>query len=97
MTTGGFQVGYFSMTDFTSIIATNIAAGDTVEIALGKLRQAEGAHPVAAIKAIRAVMGVSLAEAKQILDASPSWWQAVLANRALHEEAIAALISGSDS
>jgi len=85
------------MTDFTTIFAANIAAGDTVETALAKLRQAEGAHPVAAIKAIHAVMGVSLAEAQQIFDASPSWRQAVLANRALHEETIAALISSSDS
>jgi len=84
------------MTDFTNILAANIAAGDTVETALAKLRQAEGAHPVAVIKAIRAVMGLSLAEAKQIFDASPSWQQAVLANRALHEAAIAALISSSD-
>jgi ribosomal protein L7/L12 len=85
------------MTDFTSIFATNIAAGDTVESALAKLRQSKGAHPVAAIKAIRAVMGVSLAEAKQIFNASPSWRQAVVANSALHEEIIAALIGSSES
>ena len=85
------------MIDFSSIFAANIAAGDTVESALAKLRQSEGAHPVAAIKALRAVTGVSLAEAKQIIDASPSWRQAMLANRSLHEEAIAALIDSSES
>ncbi len=85
------------MPDFTRIFAANIAAGDTVETALAKLRQVEGAHPVAAIKAVRDGMGVSLAEAKQIFDASPSWRQTVLANRALHEDAIAALIGSSES
>jgi len=85
------------MTDFTSIFAANIDEGHTVETALAKLRQVEGAHPVAAIKAIRAVTGVGLAEAKQIFDASPSWRQPVLANGALHDEAIAALIGSSES
>jgi ribosomal protein L7/L12 len=85
------------MTDVTSVFASYIAAGDTVERALAKLRQYEGAHPVTAIKAIRTVTGVSLAEAKQIFDSSPTWRQAVLANRVLHEEAIAALIGSSES
>lgn len=85
------------MSDFNSCFAAYIAAGDTVENALAQLRRLEGSHPVAAIKAIRAVMGMNLAEAKRIFDASPSWQQEVLANRVLHEEAIAALIDSSES
>ena len=84
------------MTDFTGIFAARISAGDTVETALATLRQAEGADPVSAIKAIRAVLGVGLAEAKRIFDDSPSWRPAVLANRVLHAEAIAALILDAD-
>lgn len=84
------------MTDFNSDLAAHLAAGDTVDEALAQLRRLEGSHPVAAIKALRAVLGVDLAEAKRIFDASPSWRQEVLANRALHEEAITALLRSSE-
>ena len=38
------------MIDFISIFPAAIAAGDSVETVLTKLRQMEGAHPAAAIK-----------------------------------------------
>lgn len=85
------------MTDFSSYLAARLAAGDTLDDALAQVRRLEGAHPVAAIKAISAATGVSLGEAKRIFDASPSWRQEVLANRALHGEAITALLRNSES
>jgi ribosomal protein L7/L12 len=84
------------MVDFTKIFAAHLAAGATVEEGLAKLR-AEGASPVAAIKAIRAGMRVSLSEAKSTFDTSPTWRQTALANSALHEEAIAVLTRSSES
>jgi ribosomal protein L7/L12 len=58
---------------------------------LERLRQLqeEGAHPVAAIKAVRQEFSLSLPEAKHLLSISPAWQQQVQANGALQEEAIA--------
>jgi ribosomal protein L7/L12 len=64
-----------------------------VDLALATLHEA-GASPVEAIKALRIGRGLSLADGKKALNASPSWFAEARAADALHEEICRALDSG---
>ncbi len=59
--------------------------------------KAAGAYPVATIKAICEVTGVSLAEAKLKFDASPTWRIEVEASRRLQDEILSGLEYGEDN
>ena len=83
------------MADFSVLLREKLGAGTTLEEGLAYLR-ATGAHPVATIKAIREVLGVSLGEAKQLFSISPAWASIVRANEPLHDEAIRILSQGDD-
>ncbi len=87
------------MTEFTNLLSNRLAAGHSLEDALGELRRT-GATPIEAIGAIKAIhvaRGVSLGEAKQIFSASPSWSREVSAGLGLQDEAIALLARNMDA
>lgn len=70
---------------YSRLLADQLAAGEDKNAALAALREA-GATPVEAIKAIRAVLGVDLAEAKKIFSTCPAWILEVKAGEHLHQE-----------
>ncbi len=73
------------MTSYAPHLRETLNEGASLEEALANLR-AVGATPVASIKAIREVLGVSLGEAKVLFDASPAWQLEVEASRHLQEQ-----------
>jgi len=66
--------------------------GLTIDDALAVLRRAN-AHPIDCIKAIRAVEGVGLGDAKGLFSQSPSWADVVEATDVLHRELEALFLS----
>jgi len=58
--------------------------------------KAAGAYPMATIKAIREVTGVSLAEAKLKFDASPTWRMEIEASHRLQDEILSGLEHGEE-
>lgn len=81
------------MNDFAPLLRAAFDEGASFEGAMVRLRAA-GADSVPTIKAIREVMGVSLAEAKLKFDASPTWRIEAEAGRRLHEEVLRGLEHG---
>lgn len=81
------------MNDFAPLLRAAFDEGASFEGAMARLRAA-GANPVPTIKAIRDVMGVSLAVAKLKFDASPTWRIEAEAGRLLHEEVLRSLERG---
>lgn len=73
------------MEDFAPLLRAQLDGGVSREEALAHLKLA-GASPVETIKAVREVLGVTLAEAKKIFEASPAWQREVRSARELHEE-----------
>lgn len=78
------------MDDFAQLLRSQLAKGASLEDALARLRL-EGAYPVATIKALNQVLGISLGEAKIIFDASPTWAREAATGHSLHNEVIRAL------
>lgn len=64
-----------------------VREGEPVEQIIASLH-ADGFTILDAMKAIRALYGLSLGEAKRLVTSHPIWYQVVKANESLHEELV---------
>lgn len=83
------------MDRYLEIFAKRLSDGASHNDALADLRAA-GASPIDAIKAVRSVLKVNLAEAKRIFSEAPAWSAEVRAADELHEELISLYEKGED-
>lgn len=60
------------MTDYSTLLREALNRGFSADLALAALRE-RGATLIDCVKAVREVQGLSLSEAKQLVDGSGAW------------------------
>ena len=69
---GEYEPPISAMTDYTTLLRAAMEQGFPLEPVIGALRE-RGASIIEAVKAVREVTGLSLAEAKQLVTDSRAW------------------------